>query len=151
MKFVVQRVSEASVSVNNKIIGKIESGLLVLVGVSESDNYVIADKMLTKLLNLRIFEDENGKTNLNLNSVNGELLIISQFTLYADCKKGNRPSFTKAGNPDLANDIYQYIIDKATEFVNNVQTGEFGANMKVFLVNDGPFTILMDSDELFPV
>ncbi len=151
MKFVVQRVSEASVSVNNKIIGKIESGLLVLVGVSESDNYVIADKMLTKLLNLRIFEDENGKTNLNLNSVNGELLIISQFTLYADCKKGNRPSFTKAGNPDLANDIYQYIIDKASESVNNVQTGEFGANMKVSLVNDGPFTILMDSDELFPV
>lgn len=151
MKFVVQRVSEASVSVNNKIIGKIESGLLVLVGVSESDNYVIADKMLTKLLNLRIFEDENGKTNLNLNSVNGDLLIISQFTLYADCKKGNRPSFTKAGNPDLANDIYQYIIDKASEFVNKVQTGEFGANMKVSLVNDGPFTILMDSDELFPV
>ena len=151
MKFVVQRVSEASVSVNNKIIGKIESGLLVLVGVSESDNYVIADKMLTKLLNLRIFEDENGKTNLNLNSVSGDLLIISQFTLYADCKKGNRPSFTKAGNPDLANDIYQYIIDKASEFVNKVQTGEFGANMKVSLVNDGPFTILMDSDELFPV
>ena len=151
MKFVVQRVSEASVSVNNKIIGKIESGLLVLVGVSESDNYTIADKMLTKLLNLRIFEDENGKTNLNLNSVNGELLIISQFTLYADCKKGNRPSFTKAGNPDLANDIYQYIIDKASESVNIVQTGEFGANMKVSLVNDGPFTILMDSDELFPV
>ena len=151
MKFVVQRVSEANVSVNNKIIGKIESGLLVLVGVSESDNYTIADKMLTKLLNLRIFEDENGKTNLNLNSVNGELLIISQFTLYADCKKGNRPSFTKAGSPDLANDIYQYIIDKASEFVNIVQTGEFGANMKVSLVNDGPFTILMDSDELFPV
>lgn len=149
MKFVIQRVSEAYVTVDNKIIGQIGKGLLILVGVSENDNYDIADKMIHKLLNLRIFEDENGKTNLNINSVNGDLLIISQFTLYADCKKGNRPSFVKAGNPNLANDIYQYIITKAAESISNVQTGEFGANMKVSLLNDGPFTILLDSDELF--
>jgi len=149
MKFVIQRVSEACVTVDNKIIGQIGKGLLILVGVSENDNYDIADKMIYKLLNLRIFEDENGKTNLNINSVNGDLLIISQFTLYADCKKGNRPSFVKAGNPNLANDIYQYIITKAAESISNVQAGEFGANMKVSLLNDGPFTILLDSDELF--
>lgn len=149
MKFVIQRVTEASVTVNSKIIGQIGSGFLVLVGVSQNDTIEIADKMIHKLLNLRIFEDEAGKTNLNLSSVNGELLIISQFTLYADCKHGNRPSFINAGKPDLANDLYEHIIAKCKETVPIVEHGEFGADMKVSLLNDGPFTIILDSDEIF--
>lgn len=146
MRFLVQRVQHASVEVDNRIIGEIEQGFLVLVGVSNIDTREIADKMIHKLLNLRIFSDENDKTNLNLASVNGELLIISQFTLYADCKHGNRPSFISAGNPDLANELYEYIIEKCKESVTKVEHGEFGANMKVSLLNDGPFTIMLDSD-----
>lgn len=146
MRFLVQRVQNAGVAVENETIGSISNGLLVFVGVSNTDTREIADKMIQKLLNLRIFSDENGKTNLSLSSVNGELLIISQFTLYADCKHGNRPSFTDAGKPELANALYEYIIEKCKESVTKVACGEFGADMKVSLLNDGPFTIMLDSD-----
>ncbi|MBO5111959.1 MAG: D-tyrosyl-tRNA(Tyr) deacylase [Lachnospiraceae bacterium] len=148
MKFIVQRVSEANVCVDNQIIGEIKKGFLVLVGVSNTDTKEIADKMVSKLIHLRIFEDSDGKTNLDIKSVNGELLIISQFTLYADCKHGNRPSFINAGNPELANELYEYIISKCKEEVPVVQHGKFGAHMKVSLINDGPFTIVLDSDEI---
>lgn len=148
MKFIVQRVSEANVCVDNQIIGEIKKGFLVLVGVSNTDTKEIADKMVSKLIHLRIFEDSDGKTNLDIKSVNGELLIISQFTLYADCKHGNRPSFINAGNPELANKLYEYIISKCKEEVPVVQHGKFGAHMKVSLINDGPFTIVLDSDEI---
>ncbi len=146
MKFVVQRVKEANVVVDGKIIGEIEKGFLVLVGISNNDNKDIADKMVKKLIGLRIFSDENDKINLSLIDVSGGLLMISQFTLYADCRKGNRPSFTDAGSPDMANELYEYILAKCKEQVPNVQKGEFGAAMKVSLVNDGPFTIVLDSD-----
>lgn len=148
MKFIVQRVSEANVCVDNQIIGEIKKGFLVLIGVSNTDTKETADKMVSKLIHLRIFEDSDGKTNLDIKSVNGELLIISQFTLYADCKHGNRPSFINAGNPELANELYEYIINKCKEEVPVVQHGEFGAHMKVSLINDGPFTIVLDSDEI---
>ena len=148
MKFLIQRVTQAEVVVDSRTIGQIQKGLLVFVGVSQNDTTEIADKMIRKLLNLRIFEDDAGKTNLNLETVDGSLLIISQFTLYADCKHGNRPSFIDAGKPDLANELYEYIIAKCTETVSNVQHGEFGADMKVSLVNDGPFTIMLDSEEM---
>ena len=130
------------------LFGKIGKGFMVLIGVSDTDNEAIADKMVQKLINLRIFEDENGKTNLALKDVNGELLLISQFTLYADCRKGNRPSFVKAGSPDKANKLYQYIISKCREEIVVVQEGKFGADMKVELLNDGPFTIILDSAEI---
>lgn len=146
MKFVIQRVREANVAVDGEIIGAIDQGFLVLVGINNTDTEEIADKMVKKLIGLRIFEDENGKTNLALNDVNGSLLVISQFTLYADCRKGNRPSFTDAGAPDMANKLYEYILSKCSEQVTNVQKGEFGADMKVSLINDGPFTIVLDSD-----
>lgn len=147
MKFVIQKVTHASVTVEGQIIGKIGKGFLVLIGIAENDTQEIADKMIKKLLGLRIFEDENGKTNLSLRDVNGQLLLVSQFTLYADCRKGNRPSFTKAGNPKLANELYEYIITQCREqFL--VETGSFGADMKVELLNDGPFTIILDSAEL---
>ena len=148
MKFVIQRVTQASVEVDQKIIGQIDKGFCVLIGVSETDTKEIADKLVKKLLGLRIFEDENGKTNLSLEAVGGSLLLISQFTLYADCRKGNRPSFTNAGNPTLANNLYEYIISECQNAGYSVQTGEFGADMKVSLTNDGPFTIILDSDEL---
>ena len=121
---------------------------MVLIGVSDEDTKETADKMVKKLLGLRIFEDENGKTNLDIHTVGGSLLLISQFTLYADCKHGNRPSFIKAGKSDMANEMYEYIIAKCREQVEIVETGEFGADMKVELLNDGPFTILLDSDQL---
>ncbi len=148
MRFMVQRVNHASVTINKKTISSIQKGYLVLIGICDSDTKEIADKMLNKLLKLRIFSDEDGKTNLSLKDVKGELLLVSQFTLYADCKKGNRPSFFKAGKPDFANSLYEYIIQKAKEQCHSVQTGEFGADMKVSLENDGPFTIFLDSDEL---
>ena len=148
MRFLIQRVTQAEVAVDSRTIGQIQKGLLVFVGVSQNDTTEIADKMIRKLLNLRIFEDDAGKTNLNLESVDGSLLIISQFTLYADCKHGNRPSFIDAGKPDLANELYEYIIAKCKETVPTVQHGEFGADMKVSLVNDGPFTIMLDSEEM---
>lgn len=147
MKFVIQRVNEASVAVDGKVIGKIGKGFLVLIGVSDSDTKEIADKMVKKLLGLRIFDDENDKINLSLSDVGGELLLISQFTLYANCKKGYRPSFTDAGTPDMANEMYEYIIEKCREQFH-VETGEFGADMKVSLLNDGPFTIVLDSAEI---
>ena len=148
MRFVVQRVTHTSVTVDGNVIGKIGQGFMVLIGVSDEDTKETADKMVKKLLGLRIFEDENGKTNLDIHTVGGSLLLISQFTLYADCKHGNRPSFIKAGKPDMANEMYEYIIAKCREQVETVETGEFGADMKVELLNDGPFTILLDSDQL---
>lgn len=148
MRFVIQRVINSKVTINNKIRGQIGKGFMVLIGVGEEDTIETADKMIHKMLNMRIFEDENGKTNLGLKDVNGSLLLISQFTLYADCKKGNRPSFIKAGAPDMAKNLYEYIISKCKDQIDLVEQGEFGADMKVELVNDGPFTILLDSDEL---
>ena len=147
MKFVIQRVNEASVAVDGNVIGKIGKGFLVLIGVCDSDTKEIADKMVKKLLGLRIFDDENDKINLSLTDVGGELLLISQFTLYANCKKGYRPSFIEAGAPDMANEMYEYIIEKCREQFH-VETGEFGAYMKVSLQNDGPFTIVLDSAEI---
>ena len=148
MKFVIQRVNNASVTIDEKIVGKINKGFLVLIGVSNDDTKEIADKMIKKLIGMRIFDDENGKTNLALADVDGELLLVSQFTLYANCKKGNRPSFINAGAPDMANEMYEYIIEKCREQVKFVETGEFGADMKVKLENDGPFTIVLDSEQL---
>ena len=148
MRFVIQRVTEASVTIDGEISGKIGKGYLVLIGVADTDKKEIADKMIRKMIGLRIFEDEQGKTNLSLADVDGGLLLVSQFTLYANCKRGNRPSFIEAGKPDMANEMYEYIIEKCRESVDEVQTGEFGADMKVQLLNDGPFTILLDSDQL---
>ena len=148
MRFVVQRVTHASVTVDSQVIGKIGNGFMVLIGVADTDTREIADKMVKKLLGLRIFEDENGKTNLDIHTVEGELLLISQFTLYENCRHGNRPSFIEAGKPDMANEMYEYIIAKCKEQVPVVEKGEFGADMKVELLNDGPFTILLDSDQL---
>ena len=148
MKFVIQRVTQASVTVNQKVIGSIKQGFLVLIGIGEDDTTEIADKLVKKLIGLRIFEDENGKTNLSLKDIQGELLLVSQFTLYADCKKGNRPSFIKAGNPELANQLYEYIIEACKKEFPIVETGEFGADMKVSLLNDGPFTVILDSAEI---
>lgn len=148
MKLVIQRVTHASVTVDNNVIGKIGKGYMVLIGVSDRDTKEIADKMLDKMIKLRIFEDENGKTNLSLADVGGELLLISQFTLYANCKKGNRPSFIEAGSPDHANALYEYIIEKCKERVDVVEQGEFGAEMKVELLNDGPFTVILESEQI---
>lgn len=144
MKLVIQRVSHASVTVEDQVVGKIGRGFLVLVGVGASDTKAVADRYLKKLLGLRIFEDEEGKTNLSLKDVGGEILFVSQFTLYANCKKGNRPSFIEAGDPDLANSLYEYMIQEARKTVPVVEHGVFGAQMKVSLENDGPFTIILD-------
>ena len=145
MKFVIQRVTHASVKVDGEIVGKIGKGFMVLIGVSQTDTTAEADRLIKKMLGLRIFDDENGKTNLALADVGGELLLISQSTLYADCKKGNRPSFINAGKPDMANELYEYIITEcAKQF--HTEKGIFGAEMKVELLNDGPFTIILDSD-----
>lgn len=148
MRLVIQRVNHAAVRVDGAVVGQIKKGFLVFIGVSETDTKEIADKYLKKMLGLRIFEDENGKTNLSLKDVNGELLLISQFTLYANCKKGNRPSFIESGSPDKAEALYEYIIAKCKESVPVVEKGSFGADMKVSLVNDGPFTIVLDSEKL---
>lgn len=148
MKLVIQRVQEASVSVDQEVVGKIGHGFMVLLGVSQTDTEEIADKMFQKLLKLRIFEDENGKTNLDIKSVNGELLIISQFTLYADCRHGNRPSFIGAGTPDQANALYEYFLSQCRKEIPVVEQGIFGAHMMVSLINDGPFTIVLDSNEI---
>ncbi len=148
MKFVIQRVSHANVSVDNQIVGEISDGYLVLVGICDTDTIEIADKMIHKMLNLRIFEDEDGKINLSLENVHGDLLIISQFTLYADCRKGNRPSFVNAGKPEFAKEMYEYIIQKCSETVPHVAHGIFGAHMEVSLNNHGPFTIVLDSAEI---
>ena len=148
MKFVIQRVNHASVCVEGTTVGAIEKGLLVLIGVGKQDTKEIADKYLQKLIGLRIFEDMDGKTNLSLKQVEGELLLISQFTLYANCKKGNRPSFIEAGSPDMANELYEYIISQAKKEIPVVETGIFGADMKVTLENDGPFTIVLDENNI---
>lgn len=148
MKIVLQRVIEASVSVDGNEVGKIGKGYLLLVGVSNDDSKEIADKMIEKISKLRIFEDSDGKTNLSISQVDGEALVISQFTLYADCKKGNRPSFINAGKPDFAKEIYEYILKRSKELFKNVEHGIFGADMKVSLINDGPFTLVLDSTEI---
>lgn len=148
MKFVIQRVTNAKCEVEGKITGQIDLGFCVLIGVAEGDTEAIADKMIRKLLGMRIFADAAGKTNLALKDVEGSLLLISQFTLYANCRKGNRPSFTDAGNPELANHLYEYIIAECCKQIANVQTGIFGADMKISLTNDGPFTIVLDSNDL---
>ena len=147
MKFVIQRVNHASVTVDGVITGQISKGLLVFIGVGQNDTKETADQFLKKMLGLRIFEDENGKTNRSISDVNGELLLVSQFTLYANCRKGNRPSFTDAGSPQLAEELYEYLISEAKKIVPVVQTGVFGADMKVELVNDGPITIIIDSKD----
>lgn len=148
MRFVIQRVKNASVTVNNEVVGEIGKGFLVFIGVTGSDIRETADKMIKKMQGLRIFEDENGKTNLALSDVGGEVLLVSQFTLYADCKHGNRQSFTDAAEPKMANEMYEYIIKKTKEYIPSVRVGIFGADMKVELLNDGPFTVILDSEKL---
>ena len=146
MKFVIQKVSQASVSVEGNCVGKIQKGFLVFVGIGKEDTKEIADQYIKKMVQLRIFQDENGKTNLSLTDVGGEVLIISQFTLYANCRKGNRPSFFDAGEPQMAEELYKYIIKKTKETISVVESGEFGAMMQVSLVNEGPFTIVVDEN-----
>ena len=148
MRCLVQRVLSASVGVGGEAIGSIERGYLVLLGVKNTDTEAVADKMLKKILDARLFEDENGKTNLSIRDISGSLLIVSQFTLYADTKKGNRPSFVQAGDPTHANALYEYFLAKAEEAGIPTAHGEFGADMKVSLINDGPFTIMYDSDAM---
>lgn len=148
MRLVIQRVQYGEVKVDDQVVGSIQKGFVVLVGISDTDDRQIADKMLKKMQNLRIFDDAQGKTNLSLADVGGEILMISQFTLYADCRKGNRPSFVKAGKPDHANALYEYMIEECRRSCPKVEHGIFGADMKVSLLNDGPFTIVLDSDEV---
>lgn len=149
MKFVVQRVNRASVTVDERETGSIKKGYLVFIGVGQQDTEEVADKMLQKLIKLRIFSDEDGKINRSLRDVDGELLFVSQFTLYADCRKGNRPSFFGAGEPETANALYEYLVSEARKMGFSVATGIFGEHMNVELDNDGPFTIVLDSAELF--
>ena len=146
MKFVIQKVSQASVSVEGNCVGKIQKGFLVFVGIGKEDTKEIADQYIKKMVQLRIFQDENGKTNLSLTDVGGEVLIISQFTLYANCRKGNRPSFFDAGEPQMAEELYKYIIKKTKETISVVESGEFGAMMQASLVNEGPFKIVFDEN-----
>lgn len=149
MRLVIQRVKSANVSVDGNTVGEISQGYLVLIGVCETDTEYECEKLCDKMVNLRIFSDENGKTNLSIKDVGGELLIVSQFTLYADCRKGNRPSFINAGKPDKANRLYEYFLSLCRERIDTkVEDGIFGADMKVSLINDGPFTIILDSDEI---
>ena len=148
MKVVLQRVTEASVSIDGAVVGAIGRGFLLLVGASDDDTMETADKMTDKICRLRIFADENGKTNLSLADVGGEILVVSQFTLFADCRKGNRPGFTGAGSPDWANQVYERVIERCRSYVSKVEHGVFGADMEVKLVNDGPFTLVLDSKEL---
>lgn len=148
MRFLVQRVKSAEVSVEGEVTGKIGPGLLVLVGISDTDTEEIARKMVDKLVKLRIFEDSEGKTNLSVADVKGQIMEISQFTLYADMSHGNRPSFIKAGKPQFANELYEYVKELTKEAGFKPEVGIFGADMKVSLINDGPFTVMMDSDEI---
>lgn len=148
MKFVIQVVTNADVKVDSKTVGEIGKGFMILIGIGHEDSKETADKMIKKMLGLRIFSDENGKTNLSLSNVGGSLLLISQFTLYADCRHGDRPGFTLAGAPEPANELYEYIISECQKEVPVVEKGIFGADMKVSLTNDGPFTIILDSNEL---
>ena len=146
MKFIVQRVNKSQVEVEEKVVGKIDKGFMVLIGITHNDTKEIADFLVRKLINLRVFEDENGKMNLSLKDIQGSLLLISQFTLYADCTSGNRPSFTNAAKPEFANELYEYIIEECKKQISNVQTGIFGADMQVSLVNDGPVTIILEKE-----
>ena len=148
MRMVIQRVNHATVTVDGQQIGRIGRGLLVFLGVADTDNKEMVDKYVKKLAGLRIFEDAEGKTNLSIADVGGEVLVVSQFTLYADCKKGNRTSFTKAGSPEFANELYEYFKEKCAETFGKVESGSFGADMKVELLNDGPFTVILDSNEI---
>ncbi len=145
MKLVVQRVKKANVVVEGKVIGEIDQGFMVLIGVAPTDNKEIADFLVQKLVHLRVFEDENEKMNLSIQDISGELLLISQFTLYANCNHGNRPSFTEAAKPDVANELYEYFVEQCKkENIKKVATGEFGADMQVTLQNDGPVTIILE-------
>ncbi len=148
MKAVIQRVAQAQVQIEGNVVGSIGKGFLILLGVGQDDSEEQVEKLWSKIFRMRIFADENGKTNLSLDDVAGEVLVVSQFTLYADCRRGNRPSFTKAGSPDSANALYECFVERARRDVERVETGEFGADMQVSLQNDGPFTILLDTDEL---
>lgn len=149
MKTVVQRVRHASVTIEGEVVGKVQNGFMILVGISDQDDEEIVDKMAEKIVKLRIFDDEDGKMNLNIQQVEGAILSISQFTLYADCKKGNRPSFTGAGKPDHAKKLYLAFNERLRELGVHVEEGIFAADMKVELLNDGPVTILLDSNEIF--
>ncbi len=149
MRFIIQRVQHASVTVDETVLGSIEQGYMVLIGIEQEDTKEIADKMIRKMINLRIFSDEQGKTNLSIQDVQGALLLISQFTLYADCKKGNRPSFIRSGTPEHAKELYEYVLGCCRQTGIQTEQGEFGADMKVELLNDGPFTIILDSREIF--
>lgn len=148
MKAVIQRVTQAQVRIEGNVVGSIGKGFLILLGVGQDDSEEQVEKLWSKIFRMRIFADESGKTNLSLDDVAGEVLVVSQFTLYADCRRGNRPSFTKAGSPDSANALYERFVEHARRDVERVETGEFGADMQVSLQNDGPFTILLDTDEL---
>lgn len=148
MRFIIQRVSSAEVSVKGDVVGKIDDGYMVLIGINHTDTEQIADKMVKKLLGLRIFEDNAGKANLDIKTVSGSLLLVSQFTLYADCKKGNRPSFIQAAEPQKAEQLYRHIITACKKEIPIVRQGVFGADMKVSLINDGPFTIILDSNDI---
>lgn len=148
MKLVIQRVNSAEVEIKNKIVGSIKRGFMVLVGVAKEDDEAVVDKFLAKLLKLRIFEDENNKTNLSITDVKGELLLVSQFTLLASCRDGNRPSFINAGDPRRAKELYEYMVAKAKASGIKTEQGEFGEEMKVSLINDGPFTIVLDERDI---
>ncbi|MDF2541927.1 MAG: hypothetical protein K0S47_1645 [Herbinix sp.] len=149
MRIVVQRVKEAKVTIEDRTVGSIGKGLLLLIGVGQDDTKELTDRYIDKIIKLRIFADEQGKTNLSLQDVGGEVLVVSQFTLYADCKKGNRPSFTSAADPKKANELYEYFLIAIKERLGNVEKGEFGADMQVSLVNDGPFTVILGEELVF--
>lgn len=144
MRIVIQRVAEAEVRVDNRCTGRIGKGYLILLGVGKEDTKQVADRYLDKIMKLRIFPDENGKTNLSLTEIGGEILVVSQFTLYADCRKGNRPDFIQAAGAELAKELYEYFLEQIRQRLGKVEAGEFGADMKVSLVNEGPFTIILD-------
>ena len=148
MKVVLQRVKYASVTVDDEIVGSIDKGYLILLGIGHEDDENTVDKYVKKISNLRIFEDENNKMNKSIIDICGDILVVSQFTLYADCTRGNRPSFVNAGKPERANELYEYFKKKCSEYVNKVESGVFGADMKVELLNDGPVTIILDEDSI---